>query len=129
MLTKVLLVGLGGFLGANARYWLGGWIISRTGPLFPWHTMVINVSGSFLLGLLLVLSQRFPWSPGWSLAVAVGFLGSYTTFSTFEMESLNLLSEGSLGAGLANMFGSLAAGLIAAWLGVVLGRFVTEVMT
>jgi CrcB protein len=125
VLRKTLWVGLGGFLGANARYWLGGWIVARWGSAFPWSTFVINVSGSFILGLFMTLvTERYalPHAPVLRLIVAVGFVGAYTTFSTFEFETMELVRTGVLLRAFANAFGSLAAGFLAVWLGVLLGR-------
>lgn len=124
-LQKTLWVGLGGFLGANARYWLGGWVQARWGAHFPWATFVINISGSLVLGLLVTLAaEQFatPRSPALRLGAAVGFVGAYTTFSTFEYETLALVEAGAWPRALANAFGSLAAGFIAVWLGALLGR-------
>jgi CrcB protein len=122
MLRTALLIGLGGFVGANLRYWLGGWIAQKIGVLFPIETMLINISGSFLLGLFMTLALHYTWSPEWRQVVAIGFIGSFTTYSTYEYESLRLLQEGAwVKAGL-NLFGSLMLGLIAVFLGVALGR-------
>ena len=122
MLRTALLIGLGGFVGANLRYWLGGWIAQKIGVLFPVETMLINLSGSFLLGLFMTLALHYTWSPEWRQVVAIGFIGSFTTYSTYEYESLRLLQEGAwVKAGL-NLFGSLVLGLIAVFLGVALGR-------
>lgn len=118
-------VGLGGFLGANARYWLGGWIQARWGAAFPWSTFVINVTGSFILGLFVTLiSERFivrnvlPLR----LLIAIGFVGAYTTFSTFEFETLALVETAAWARAFANAFGSLFAGFVSVWLGVFLAR-------
>jgi CrcB protein len=122
MLRTALLIGLGGFVGANLRYWLGGWIAQKIGVLFPIETMLINLSGSFLLGLFMTLALHYTWSPEWRQVVAIGFIGSFTTYSTYEYESLRLLQEGAwVKAGL-NLFGSLVLGLVAVILGVALGR-------
>jgi CrcB protein len=122
MLRTALLIGLGGFVGANLRYWLGGWIAQKIGVLFPIETILINLSGSFLLGLFMTLALHYTWSPEWRQAIAIGFLGSFTTYSTYEYESLRLLQEGAwVKAGL-NLFGSLVLGLVAVFLGVALGR-------
>ena len=122
MLRTALLIGLGGFVGANLRYWLGGWIAQKIGVLFPIETMLINISGSFLLGLFMALALHYTWSPEWRQVVAIGFIGSFTTYSTYEYESLRLLQEGAwVKAGL-NLFGSLVLGLAAVILGVALGR-------
>ena len=124
-LLKVWWVGLGGFLGANARYWLGVWFEGRAKGPFPWATFAINVSGSFLLGLFMVLGlerQALPRDPVLRLLFAVGFLGAYTTFSTFTYETLVLAEAGAPEKALANAAGSVAAGLLAAWLGMAVGR-------
>jgi CrcB protein len=122
---KTCWVGIGGFLGANARYWIGGWIQERWGTEFPWSTFVINITGSFILGLFVTLvSERYivrnvlPLR----LLIAIGFVGAYTTFSTFELETLTLVQTSSWIRAFANAFGSLFAGFLSVWLGVVLAR-------
>lgn len=124
-MTRALLVGLGGFLGANARYWLGLWITGRWGAQFPWGTFAINVTGSFVLGLLLAFLAKhsdFSAGPTLKLLIAVGFLGAYTTFSTFEYDNLQLLMTGQWSKALANAIGSVVVGLAGAGLGVALGK-------
>jgi CrcB protein len=118
-------VGLGGFLGANARYWIGGWVQERWGAAFPWSTFVINLSGSFLLGLFVTLiSERYVvrGAPALRLLIAIGFVGAYTTFSTFELETLTLVQTSAWLRAFGNAFGSLFAGFLAVWLGVLLAR-------
>ena len=118
-----LLVGLGGFLGTNARYLVANWIGGRYGTSFPYGTLVINVSGSFVIGLFLILiTERFLVHPHWRLFFAVGFLGGYTTFSTFSFESLALIQNGYWRLGLLNMIGSVGLGLGATLCGVALAR-------
>lgn len=121
-LAKTLVVGFGGFIGANLRYWLGGLIQARSGGVFPLGTLVVNVSGSFVLGALLALALRENWSPGWRLFLGVGVLGGYTTFSTFTHETLGLLSDGSHRWALLYVLGNVVLGVLAAWLGVVAAR-------
>jgi CrcB protein len=124
-LQKIGWVGLGGFLGANARYWIGGWIQARWGAAFPWATFVINISGSFILGLFMTLvTERYFVRPAipLRLLIAVGFVGAYTTFSTFEFETLTLVETATWFRAFGNAFGSLFAGFAAVWLGVVLAR-------
>jgi CrcB protein len=126
VVTRVLWISLGGILGANARYWFGGWIQQRWGAAFPWGTLVVNASGSFLLGLLMALvTERFvtPYTPVLRLALGIGFLGAYTTFSTFAYETLVQLETASWSVAVLNLLGSVAGGLLAAWLGLRLGRF------
>lgn len=124
-LIKSMWVGLGGFLGANARFWLGTWIQARLGHRLPWATLVINVSGAFLLGFLMAaLTERWklPRAPELRLLLAVGFLGAYTTFSTFEHETYILVTAGAPLRALTYVLASVVAGYAAVWLGVVLGR-------
>jgi len=119
--AAVLWVGLGGFLGANARYLLGGWIAARYGTLFPLGTFVINVTGSFILGFFLTLAQeRVLIHPNVRLLFAVGFVGAYTTFSTFEYESMRLLQDGELLWALINLVGSVLTGSVAVLAGIIL---------
>ncbi len=121
----ILWVGLGGFLGANARYLLGGVIAERWSTAFPWATFAINISGSFILGLFLAFAEERPWMhPSSRLMFAVGFVGAYTTFSTFEYESIRLLQEGEMLLAFANIAGSVIAGLVAVFAGAALGELI-----
>jgi fluoride exporter len=121
-LAAMLWVGLGGFVGANARYLLGGWVASRFGAMFPYGTYVINVSGSFILGFFLAFAEDRAWvAPSLRLLFAVGFVGAYTTFSTFEYESIRLLQERELLLAGLYLIGSVLTGGIAVVLGMALG--------
>lgn len=115
-------ISIGAVLGANARFLLGGWLAERFGSAFPWGTFVINVSGSLLIGLVLGLAadRTVPW--WWRPGIAIGFLGSYTTFSTFSSETLNLLNGGSYLPALASVAGSVAAALAGVYIGVAIAR-------
>jgi fluoride exporter len=122
-MTRYAIVAFGGAAGAMARYWLSGWAQQRWGPGFPYGTFIINVSGSFLLGLFATISMRMAWDEEWRLLIAIGFLGAYTTFSTFEYETLQLIAEGKrYGSALLNLAGSVALGFAAAYAGVVTAR-------
>lgn len=122
-LTKLLVVGMGGFIGANARYLVGGWVAQRWGAAFPYGTFVINVTGCFILGLFATLALRFAWSEYWRLLIAIGFVGAYTTFSTFEYETLRLIADGNRWRpALLNVMGSVTLGFAAAYLGVIAAR-------
>ena len=89
----VLLVAVGGAIGSVTRYLVGGWIAARLGSAFPYGTFAINVTASFIIGFFLAFSQeRVSLNPNWRLFVAVGFVGGYSTFSTFEYEGIRLLA-------------------------------------
>ena len=122
-MDNFLIISLGAILGANARYWLGGWAAQRFGPAFPYGTMIINVSGSLVLGFFMtMITGRFVVDPRWRLLVAVGFLGAYTTFSTYTYESMNMILSGQIWTGFLNLFGSSILGAIAVTAGILLGR-------
>jgi len=121
----VLLVGIGGFIGSIARYLVGGWFAARFGSAFPYGTFVINITGSFVIGFFLAFAQdRVSLSPYWRLFFAVGFVGGYTTFSTFEYESISLLQNGEMLLGATYMIGSVVIGAIAAIGGIALGSWI-----
>jgi fluoride exporter len=119
---RVLALSVGGALGVNARYWLGVWMNRWASPRFPWATFTINVSGSFAIGFLTMALARWLPHPHLRLLVLVGFLGGYTTFSTFSFESLTLWERGEAGLSLTYIVGSVVAGLLAVGLGVGLAR-------
>ncbi len=124
-LTPYLLVGVGSFIGGNARFvaarWVGGLVDGR----FPLGTFLINVAGSFVLGLLggLLADRSFPHADAVRLALGTGFCGGFTTFSTFEWETHALLEDGLWLPAAANVALSVAAGLVAVRLGVVVARY------
>jgi CrcB protein len=116
-------IAVAGAIGALARYGLEGFVSRRTPGAFPWGTFVVNMTGSFALGLIFtLLTERFAIDPWLRSSLTIGFLGAYTTFSTFSLESYRLFSDGAIGLALANTLGSVAAGLGAVYLGVVAGR-------
>ncbi|MDO8964386.1 MAG: fluoride efflux transporter CrcB [Coriobacteriia bacterium] len=124
-MKELLLVAAGGALGAAARWGLGGWVAERLGPGFPWHTAVVNVSGALLIGLLMgVTMGRASVSPDWRAFLGTGVLGGYTTFSTLAYETVRLIEQGFWGQATLNMFGSGALGIVAALVGLTLGRLV-----
>lgn len=118
----LLIAGFGG-IGSLARYLIGTAIAERTASRFPWGTMVINVSGSFLIGLIMVtLATRATANPNWRAALVVGFLGGYTTFSSFEWETFSAIRSDGIWMGALNVIGSVGLGYVAVWLGAWLGR-------
>lgn len=119
----LLLIGLGGFAGAIARYAVDGAVSDRTGGGFPWGTLVINATGSFVLGVLFaVTTERAILPADIRGPLMIGFLGAYTTFSTWMLESWRLIEGGSYSAAAANLGGSVVVGLIAVSAGLVIGR-------
>jgi CrcB protein len=118
-----LLVAVFGAAGAISRYWLDGRVSDVAHGQFPWGTFVINVLGAFLLGLLVALTtERLLPHPNWRIALGIGFLGSFTTFSTYTYETVKLAEDGAIGLALLNSIGMLALGLLAAASGLALGR-------
>lgn len=119
---RVILVGVAGFFGAISRYWLSGFISRLTGGAFPWGTFVINISGCFVIGFLTVLlTNKVLPHPAVRTAILVGFIGAYTTFSTFSYETLQLARGGAALMAVANVAASVVLGLAAAWVGMRLG--------
>lgn len=116
-LAKSALVFAGAGVGGVCRFWLGLWVQSRASQAFPWGTFLINVSGSFAIGIALGLLLRLELSPTWRLLLVVGFLGGYTTFSTFSHETLDLIREGAWSYALLNAVGSVILGVAGAWIG------------
>ena len=117
------LIGLGGFAGAITRYLVDGAVAERTGGGFPWGTLAVNVSGSFVLGLLFALTADRAILPAEIRGpLMIGFLGAYTTFSTWMLESWRLIEGGSYLPALANLGGSVVIGLVAVAAGLIIGR-------
>jgi fluoride exporter len=124
-MREFLLISAGAAFGANARYWLTNYFMQRFGPAFPYGTLFINITGSFLLGFLLVLiANRFVVDSGYRLLLGTGFMGAYTTFSTFSYDTIVLLERGDVLPAVTNAVASVTAALLAAYLGIVLGRVI-----
>jgi CrcB protein len=122
-MEKFLIIGLGGFLGANTRYLVQLWAANRWGADFPFGTMVANVSGSFLIAFFLTLATgRLSVSTELRLFVAVGFLGGYTTFSSLTFETFRLFEQGGWLTASLNLMGNVILGLVAVFLGVFLAQ-------
>jgi len=117
-----LMISIGGILGANARYLVADWAAQRFGSGFPYGTFIINISGSFFLGLFMAfLQDRAFIHPNYRLFFATGFCGAYTTFSTLTYESLRLFQDGSVLLGFTNLAGSLIIGMAAVLAGFLIG--------
>jgi len=118
----VVVLAVGGALGVNARHWLGLWVRDWAGTRFPWGTFLINVSGSFAIGFLAISLDRWVRTPEIRLMVITGFLGGYTTFSAYSLETLLLWERGEPIRALTYLAGSALSGLAAVMVGVILGR-------
>ena len=120
---NVLLVFLGGGIGATARYGLQGVIYKMTGAGFPYGTLVVNILGSFLIGLLMTsFEERFMVNPSLRVFLTIGIIGGFTTFSSFSFETMVLIRDGSYGLGLVNVATSVGVCLGATWLGIIVGK-------
>ena len=119
------LIFAGGGLGAVLRYWVQGLVYNRVGSGFPYGTVVVNIAGCFVIGLLMVsLEERFLATPALRLFLTVGILGGFTTFSSFSFETLALFRDGESALALANVGFSVLLCLCATWTGMKLGRLV-----
>lgn len=120
MWQKMLVVGIGGFVGANARFLIGSWLAGST---FPWGTFIINLVGCFGLAVFATaITERASVSESTRLLVATGFFGAFTTFSTFNLETYSLISSGRQTLAILYSVGSVTLGLLAALAGIVLVR-------
>jgi len=120
-LDRYLVVLAGAGLGGLARYVAGTWIMAKYGGRFPLGTLVINVTGSFLIGVLMMLfTERLHPHPNWRLFLVVGVLGGYTTFSSFEYETFQAVRDGESWMALLYVLGSVGVGYVGVWLGALL---------
>ena len=123
-MQKYLLIAVGGALGSIARYWVGSTVASRLGAKFPYGTLVINLTACVIIGFsLTLLARRTALNPAWRFLVPIGFVGAYSTFSTYEWETLSLLRGGAFAEASLYAFGSLFLGLVATWLGVMIAEY------
>src|SRR5215213_4901084 len=121
--VRSLWIGVGGFLGAVARYQLDSLVTRLHRSAFPWGTLVVNLSGCFLLGVVVTMSAaRLDANADLRAAVTVGFIGAYTTFSTFSLQAVRLTEDGAVALALAYVAASVVVGLLAAWAGMAAGR-------
>jgi fluoride exporter len=122
-MVRFLLVCLGGAVGSGARYLVSGWVARAFPSAFPWGTMTVNAAGSFLLALLMVIGLTTEaLSPSWRIALTTGVLGGFTTYSTFNYETTELLRGGATGLAIANVAGTIVVCLVFGLLGLAVGR-------
>jgi len=122
MLRLFLYIGIGGFLGSVARYYLAGLVQVRFLSNWPFGTFAVNIIGCFLIGIIFILAERTIISAEWRLFLSTGLCGGLTTFSSFSLEMLNLMRNGQFLYALSYAALSLLLGLIAVWAGLTLGR-------
>ena len=124
-MQKYFLIALGGALGSIVRYWMGSTISGRFGVRFPWGTFVINLTACLIIGFTLTaLGKRAGLNPAWRYLLPIGFIGAYSTFSTYEWETLSTLRSGAVLLAALYAGGSLVLGLAASWLGAVVAELI-----
>lgn len=122
-MLNVLLVALGGSIGAVARYLISLWTAERYGSGFPYGTLAANIIGCFIIGIFMTLiTEKYIISPSWRPFVIVGFVGGLTTFSSFSYETIKLLQDANISGGLWNLFLNMGLGFTATWLGISTAR-------
>lgn len=125
-MQKYLLIAVGGALGSIARYWVGSTISGRMGTKFPYGTFVINIAACLLIGFSITyLGKRVDLNPAWRFLIPVGFIGAFSTFSTYEWETLSTLRSGAFALAAIYAVGSLILGLASAWLGAALAEAIS----
>jgi len=125
-LQKYFFIAMGGSLGAIARYWVGSEVANRLGTKFPYGTFVINISACIIIGFSITyLGKRAELNPAWRFLIPTGFVGAYSTFSTYEWETLSSLRTGAFSLAALYAIGSLLLGLVAAWAGAVLAEVIS----
>ena len=124
-MTKHLMVAIGGAAGSVLRFWVGTHVSNRLGTRLLAGTFVVNVTACFLIGLVVtVLAKKADWNPNWWYLIPVGFIGGYSTFSTWEYETFRVLQEGELLVAGLNVVLSVVVGFVSVWLGVITGKTV-----
>lgn len=123
IVTNILLVALGGGLGSVARYAVSLWAAARLGTSFPYGTLIANVLGCFVIGIFMtIVTERFIANPYWRLLITTGFLGGFTTFSSYSYETFKLFEDTGINVAFYNLAANLVSGLMATWLGIKVVR-------
>ena len=122
-MQRYFLIALGGALGSVARFWVGSTVANRFGTKFPYGTFVINITACVIIGFSLTfLARRTDLSPAWRFLVPIGFVGAYSTFSTYEWETLSTIRSGAILLAALYVVGSFVFGLAAVWLGALMAE-------
>lgn len=125
---QLIAIGIGGAIGAVLRFIISGIAYNIFGQNFPWGTLVVNMIGCFLIGLLSRLFEEIVISPHLRVLVLVGGLGAFTTFSTYALENVNLLRDGQLGTALLNILISTIVGVVFVFLGIMLANYLSALI-
>jgi CrcB protein len=128
-MQQLTLIAVGGSLGALARYGLSTFVYQLAGEIFPWGTLVVNLSGSYLIGVFIELFDTAVFPPAWRSLITIGFLGAYTTFSTYTLETVNLIRDGELRLATVNVLAGNIAGILLVFLGISSARFVLRLFS
>ncbi len=124
-MLKIVLVAIGGGIGATSRYLVSNWAAQRFGADFPYGTLLVNVVGCFIIGAFMTLTtERIIVSPYWRLLITVGFVGGLTTFSSYSYETFKLLQDANVTMAMYNIMLNLVVGFLATWLGITAARLV-----
>ena len=132
LLMNYLVIGLGGALGSMLRFGLGSLIdtnVQKTGQIFPWGTIVVNITGCFVIGFIFTISTgegRLLLSPLTRNFITIGILGGYTTFSSFSWQTLTLAQSGQMWGAVANVILSVVLCLVGVWLGAMLAAWINQ---
>lgn len=122
-MSKYLLIAAGGALGSVVRYWITASVTNRIGTRFPYGTLIVNISASFAIGFFLsILNNRPEMHPFWRYLIPIGFIGAYSTFSTFEWEAVTTVQSGAFLLSMGYVLVSLVAGFAAVWCGMVISK-------
>ncbi|NLE25035.1 MAG: fluoride efflux transporter CrcB [Clostridiaceae bacterium] len=125
MLSKIMLLGIGGFIGSNLRYWISLWAMVTFGNYIPYGTLIVNAIGSFILGMLTFYGvESIQIDPRVRLLIGTGMMGALTTFSTFSLETFNYLRDSDYSLALINIGLNVAVSLCAVWLGFMLAKII-----
>jgi fluoride exporter len=121
-MERLMWICLAGAAGTGARYLVGLWAVQRLGTTFPYGTLIVNVAGCFALAALVPAASALAWSPTVQAALAIGFLGGFTTYSSFNYETTRLFQDGAIGPAFLNVALNVLGGFAAGWLGLLFGR-------
>ncbi len=128
-MQQILLIAAGGSLGAVARYGFSTYILGTLNDVFPWGTLIVNLTGSFVIGAFIEVCETVIVPTDWRSFITIGFIGAYTTFSTYTLETMNLLRDGEVRLAAINVIASNVAGLLLVVMGIYSARFLLKLFS